>query len=321
MRCVKALTPERALLPNLRVLVVDGGSGDGSAAKLARGLAGRAYRAWVSFLPLEINGGYGWSNNQGILTLSRDEHPPEFIHILNPDAEVTKGAVASLVRELQEHSRCGAAGSQLLNPDGRNAASAFRFPSGGREFINAAQSQRLGRMMGIGSTVFETPASAEVDWVTGASVMFRSAALRETGLFDDGFFLYFEEVELMHRMKERGWSIRHVPDSRVVHAEGSSTGLGGATIRPLPDYWYRSRLRYFARTGGSMSPTLANLAWMAGRGVALAKSVAGIRKRPAAQRIGDMLRTGSWPRRKDRHGSISEWGDAPGRPPAWMARS
>ena len=64
--------------------------------------------------------------------------------------------------------------------------------------------------------------------------MARSATLRETGLFDDGFFLYFDEVELMHRMKARGWVIRHVPDSRVIHAEGSSSGDMLPTAVPAP---------------------------------------------------------------------------------------
>ena len=77
--------------------------------------------------------------------------------------------------------------------------------------------------------------------------MLRAEALRETGLFDDGFFLYYEEVELMHRLHGAGWTIRHVPQSRVVHIEGASTGVGAATVEePLPAYWYQSRRRYFA---------------------------------------------------------------------------
>src|SRR5258708_8560018 len=92
MRCVAALKAERALLPCLRVIVVDGGSDDGSAIELASGLAQDDYSDWVSFVPLAINGGFGWANNQAILMLAREDGPPEFIHLLNPDAEITAGA-------------------------------------------------------------------------------------------------------------------------------------------------------------------------------------------------------------------------------------
>ena len=190
MRCVAALRSERELLPRLRAIVVDGGSADRSAEELANALAAPEYEKWVTFLPLSINGGFGWANNQAILGLSREVSPPEFIHLVNPDAEIEGGAVARLVEELQTNERCGAAGSQLLTEAGIPAGSAFRFPSAAREFIGAAQSAKLARLLGIAPTVVW--AGREVDWVTGASVMFRSAALRETGLFDDGFFLYFE---------------------------------------------------------------------------------------------------------------------------------
>ena len=153
--------------------------------------------------------------------------------MLNPDTEVEKGAVVELVRELQAHPRCGAAGSQLLSTDGSAAASAFPFPSKGHEFVNASLSERMGRMFGVGARSLQPETSSEVGWVTGASVMFRSTALRETGLFDDGFFLYFEEVELMRRLHAHGWTVRHVPESRVMHIEGASTGLAERGCIPL----------------------------------------------------------------------------------------
>src|SRR5206468_12119595 len=116
------------------------------------------------------------------------------------------------------------------------AASAFRFPSAGRELTGAARSEKLGRVLGIAPLVIEAGHSVEVDWVTGASVLLRSEALRDVGLFDDGFFLYFEEVELMHRFHSNGWTVRHVPRSRVVHREGSATGLGSAAAQPFAQY-------------------------------------------------------------------------------------
>jgi hypothetical protein len=317
-RCLAALEREKRQLPKLRAVVVDGGSGDRSADELAKTVADPQFSEWVSFLPLAINGGYGWANNQAILGLAREPSPAEFIHILNPDAEVGEGAVMRLAEEMQAQPRCGAAGSQLLSPDGRAVPSAFRFPSIGRELVAAAGSEALGRLLGIASTVVKVNESAEVDWVSGASVMLRSETLRDAGLFDDGFFLYFEEVELMHRMKSKGWSVRHVPESRVVHIEGASAG--GPAARAQPRTWYESRRRYFALTRGRMSLVAANLARLAGRVAGFAKDMVRPSDGGHATRIGDLLRSGFWPRTGDQRSSVPAWGDPPGKPPAWMER-
>jgi GT2 family glycosyltransferase len=304
----------------LTAIVVDGGSGDDSATELAAAIDTPDYRDWVSFLPLAVNGGFGWANNQAILTLARRSEPPEFIHLLNPDTEVREGAIANLVEELRQHPRCGAAGSQLISLDGAKAASAFRFPSSGREFVGGARSEVLGRLFGIGSTVVSTLTSTEVDWVTGASVMFRARALQESGLFDDGFFLYFEEVELMHRLHEKGWTVRHVPSSRVSHVEGASTGLGaGSGVRSLPGYWYESRQRFFARVGGPRAVLAANISSIAGHAVSALKRFGGSRTAMGPASVRGIVRCGLLARRKDLSASVAQWGDAPGRPPAWMS--
>jgi GT2 family glycosyltransferase len=316
-RCIAAVAKEREKLPLLRAVIVDGGSGDGSAAELAEALAHPDYADWVEFLPLPINGGFGWANNQAILTLARQSQSPEFVHVLNPDTEVMAGAIGALIEDLQANPRCGAAGSMLIGSDGKPAASAFRFPSPGREFVSASQSEFLGRLFGIAPIVVDTKQSATVDWVTGASVMFRADALRDAGLFDDGFFLYFEEVELMRRLHATGWSVRHEPASCVFHVEGAATGLGSA--RPLPGYWYQSRRRYYALTGGVAATGAANLAWAAGRLVAMIKKTLGRFRNRSGAHFADLLRFGLWPRREDRLPSAVAWGDPPGKPPAWMA--
>lgn len=318
MRCMASLSRERASLPSLRAVVVDGGSGDRSAAMLGEALKAPDYSGWASLLPLETNGGYGWANNQAMLTLALEPSPPDFIHVLNPDTEVELGAVVALASELVANPRCGAVGSQLLGTDGKPVASAFRFPSFGREFAGAAQSDAVRRALGIKRIVVSPAEGPEVDWVTGASVMFRADALRDTGLFDDGFFLYFEEVELMHRLRARGWSVRHVPASRVVHVEGAATGVGaGAVERPFPPYWYRSRRRYFELTGGGAALVAANLASLGGQAIAGIKR--GVGRTPANKslRTRDFLRLAFWPSGSARP-SVPRLGDAPGKPPAWM---
>jgi N-acetylglucosaminyl-diphospho-decaprenol L-rhamnosyltransferase len=320
LRSLASLRAERARLPNLRAVVADGGSADGSAERLTQGIKANDFAEWVTLLPLDINGGFGWASNQVILTLSRSQRPPDFIHLLNPDTEVCGGSVVSLVDELQRNPKCAVAGSQLFDAEGRAAASAFRFPTAGRELVNAAQSPKLGQLLGIAPLVIRDGKAAEVDWVTGASFMMKADALREAGLFDDGFFLYFEEVELMHRLRAKGWTVRHVPQSRVIHLEGAATGLGASPSRRfLPRYWYESRRRYFSLTGGNLALIEANLGWCLGRMARFGKVLLRSRSTSEGFRFGDLVRFGFRPARFDQTPSVPIWGEAPGKFPAWMS--
>src|SRR5206468_10482532 len=94
--------------------------------------------------------------------------PPEFIYLLNPDAEVTRGAIEPLIRELLAHPRCAAAASQLLTTAKQPVPSAFRFPSPGRELVSAAGSEVLGKLLRIPPIVVDAGASVDVDCGTGA---------------------------------------------------------------------------------------------------------------------------------------------------------
>ena len=111
--------------------------------------------------------------------------------------------------------------------------------------------------------------------------MFRSSALRQSGLFDEGFFLYHEELELMWRLRRAGWTIAFEPRSRVRHIGGVATGMGSQNSADLieprsPAYWYRSRSRYFALTRGRPVAALAFMAWLLGYGVWFARRSLGM---------------------------------------------
>jgi N-acetylglucosaminyl-diphospho-decaprenol L-rhamnosyltransferase len=265
-KCIAALAAERAGGVSLTAILADGCSGDDSVSRLKKYLRKSCHDSWVELLPLDFNGGFGWANNQGILHyVSKAGRVPDYIYLLNPDAEVAPGAVTALLQRLRNTPEAAAAGSQLYEPGGTKAASAFRFPALRREFAKGAHVHALERLLGLEPLVVDLTAAAPVDWVTGASVLFRSAALAQTGLFDDGFFLYYEEVELMQRLQRVGWQIWSEPESRVAHIGGAATGVHDVeTPKPMPLYWFQSRLYYFARTGGMAEAAAANIAWFAG---------------------------------------------------------
>jgi hypothetical protein len=154
--------------------------------------------------------------------------------------------------------------------------------------------------------------------------MFRAEALREVGLFDEGIFLYHEEIELMWRLRRAGWTIASEPLSRVRHVGGASTGVhnrksAGTTSPRKPPYWYRSRSRLFALTRGRKVALLAYFAWLIGyvvwagrRGTGLAKGA-----KPVSHQFRDHL-SFARPRRNDAIPAAPAWNDKARRVPTWM---
>lgn len=321
--CLEALAADRQLLSGLKAVVVDNASGDDSAALLSAAVQSPSLRDWVEFLPLPVNGGFGWGNNQAILHTMGSGEPPEAFFLLNPDTRIESGALGALAFCLQQHTDVGAVGSQLLNPDGTLSGSAFRFPTVAREFIRGLGIGVVGKMLGIAPVLVPYGVRRPVDWVTGASLLLRTKALEECGLFDTGFFLYFEEVELMHRLAKHGWHSCHCPESRVMHIAGVSTGVieGKADgARVPPDYLFESRRRYFALTSGRSAAFLANLAWLFGD--ALSRILFVVRRKRSSASVPEersaLIRLGLRARAVDCDPAFARMSDQPGKLPTWM---
>lgn len=323
LACLEHLSRERGKTPSLKAVVVDNASGDGSEEILATRLLDAPYADWVQFIPLTINGGFGWGNNQAILRLLAETTPPDAIFLLNPDAMVEPGALAALVEDLQRRPDAGAIGSQLVNLDGSLSGSAFRFPTIPREFIRGLGIAAFGRALGIKPILVPLGERGPIDWATGASVLVRTEALRDAGLFDSGFFLYFEEVELMHRFAKHGWKSYHCPESRVVHVAGASTGVVDGQLKATrvpPDYIFHSRHRYFALTRGKLGAWFADIAWLTGDLCArIARLIWSKRSFPdrAAEREA-LFRIGLGASGRDSVPATTKPEDPPGEPPYWM---
>jgi GT2 family glycosyltransferase len=164
----------------------------------------------------------------------------------------------------------------------------------------------------------------EVDWATGASVMLRLTALREVGLFDEGFFLYHEEIELMWRLRKAEWAIATEPRSRVRHVGGGSTGVHDRgtndSAKPQkPPYWYRSRSRYFGLTRGRATVLLAYFAWILGYSLWKIRRLVNLapNARPVAHEMRDHL-LHAFPRRDDVFPAVMPATGTAREKPMWM---
>ncbi len=250
---VKAATGAAREMAGLdgEVVIVDNDSQDGSYEHF---LAIAAERGWAEEGRIRVertghNGGFGAGNNHAIRAGLSGGQKPDYVYLMNPDAVPEAGAIRALVDYMEQHPKVGAAGSLILTPDGTPAYGAFRFPSILREFEDAARTKMLSRLFDRHHARLPVALERrEVDWVSGSSVMFRQATLDAVGLFDETFFLYFEETDLCLRIKRAGWEIWSLPESRVTHIGGVATGM--ARWDRVPAYWFDSRFHYFRKNYG-----------------------------------------------------------------------
>jgi GT2 family glycosyltransferase len=264
--CLRSLTPEVATLPGTRVVVVDNASGDGSAEHLAAAIASHGFGAWVTLLALPQNRGFAAGNNAALRHLRAGPAAPRWYLLLNPDTIVHPGALTALVARGDGGPKVGVVGSRLEHPDGTPQVSTFRFHGLANQLDGALSLGVVSRLLSRWALVVPVPdAARRVDWVSGASLLVRAEVLDAVGLLDEGYFLYYEEVDLCLRAARAGWECHYEPASRVVHLVGRSTGVDPSrAVRRLPGYVLDSRRRYFVKNHGRAYAIAADLLWIAG---------------------------------------------------------
>lgn len=246
------------------VTLVDNDSGDGSLEKMQ---AEAEARGWLTDGRLAIvasghNGGFGAGNNYGIRRgAPQGGARADLVYLLNSDAIPQPGAIRVLIDYLAAHPQAGIACSRIRGMDGEPHHTAFRFPSTAGEFEAAIKTGPVSKLLRNRIVAMPQPLeSLRVDWSAGASMMMRMDMLDQIGLFDEGFFLYFEETDLCRRAADAGWQTHYVYDSEIAHIGSASTGM--KRWARVPDYWYDSRRRYFEKhhgRAGALMATLANL--------------------------------------------------------------
>lgn len=322
-QCVASLERERTTNLGLRAVVVEGGSDDGSAEAIAAFIAARGWGDWVQLVALDVNGGFGFGNNRGVAALAG--RMPDHVFFLNPDAELVEGSLEKLVALMEAEPQCGVAGANIVTEQGEKTSCAFENPTILRELCRAMHWGGAFRLLCQSSGHIHSNAPVRAGWVSGAAMMMRTRALAEAGLFDDGFFLYFEEGELMHRLARHGWQIWHHPQALVRHIGSAATGIykGGALRRQrLPRYWFESRRRYFVRTRGPLFATAVALATVAGESFhALTSFVLRRSKRSPRHYLVDLLHFTLIPRRRDFQPSIPALDGPVHAIPAWARRT
>jgi GT2 family glycosyltransferase len=241
---------ESANPDNVEIIVVDNSSSDGSLAAV------RETYPIVMTIANPANVGFGVACNQAI----RASTAP-FILLLNSDATITPQSFQALLDVMSTNAHCGAAGCRIVDaagleiPNTRNFLTPFNQAFEQAGIIDSMNWKYLRR------TSQPTPdgnqRDCSVDWIDGACLMLRRAALDEVGLFDEDFFMYSEDEDLCFRLREHGWTICYAATGSARHHGAASTTQNKFDML---SHFYASQMLFLSKHRGASSVFLYRVA-------------------------------------------------------------
>lgn len=196
----------------LQTIVVDNNSSDGSKEMVLQEFP------WVELVVNKDNLGYAGGNNCGIKKSSGD-----YVFILNNDTELDKNFLQPLVAILEKDPNVGCVQPKLLyasDHDLLNAVGSYFTSTGFLYHYGYRKNSNLKRY-NVSLTIYSAK---------GAAMLIRKSALDKVGLFDEDFFIFFEETDLCHRLWLAGYEVVYEPDSVIYHHEAVDTS------RQMNDY-------------------------------------------------------------------------------------
>lgn len=231
-------------------IVVDNASHDGSVEML------RSEFPNVTCVASEVNTGFGAGANLGF-KVSKGE----YVMVLNPDIAIFRGAIERMVQWLDQHPAVGLVGPRLINPDGTVQQSCYRFPS---FWIPVLRRTPLGRfpngrelLRAYLMSDWDHNNNREVGWILGACLLLRRSLAEKIGLFDERFFLYFEDVDFCRRVWQSGLSVYYLAEAELVHyhqrLSAENPGIAGLFSYPTRVH-ISSWMKYMAKYFGSPKP-------------------------------------------------------------------
>lgn len=220
-RCLESIEKNPPSM-SYHTYVVDNASSDGSAEFVQK------KHPDTVLIKNKKNLGFSRANNMVI-----KDTDSEFILLLNSDCEVYEGSIDDMMDFARKDGSIGIIGPKIVNSDGSIQLSCRRFPSlivAGIHtiFSSIFPNNRFSLHYKMADRDRKKP--FEVDWVSGSAMMIRRKALDDTGILDEKYFMYVEDIDLCYQMHQRGWKVFYYPHAKVLHHIGGSSR--GRQVRP-----------------------------------------------------------------------------------------
>lgn len=208
--CVQSLTHNKGDI-DLDIWIVDNHSNDDSIGRT------RKIFPRINYLINTENIGFTKANNQVLREIKN-----EYILILNPDTKILPGTLSYMMKFMEDNPTVGAATCRVELANGSLDWSSHRgFPTPLASFFYYFLGD--GRFYHLNDRDMKN--IHEVDGITGAFFLTRKSVLNKVGLFDEDYFMYAEDLDLCYRIKKSGYKIMFVPQMKIIHYKGISSGI------------------------------------------------------------------------------------------------
>jgi len=252
--CLKSVDKLRIGKFDLRVVVVDNGSSDDSCENIRNFQLSNS-----NFHLIENNQNLGYAGGNNVGMRYALESGADWVMVLNNDTEVDHDLVVQLIEAAERDGKVGVLTPKIYFARGSEFhKSKYKKSELGNVIWSAGGEMDWNNVFGKNRGVDEVDSGKydfeeEVEFATGACVFLRATALDEVGLFDERYFAYFEDADLVMRMRRAGWKIVYVPKAKLWHKVSRSSGIGSK----LNDYFIIRNRLYFGMKYATMRTKFA----------------------------------------------------------------
>jgi len=242
--CLDSIIKHEKNYTKYEFIIVDNNSDDPGLPQLAKNFP------FAKIINADKNGGFAYGNNIGISRAGGD-----YIFLLNPDTYLTDNSIEKLYERIRKDKSTGIIGPMLLFPDGSNQS--YYLPKSyftlWRLFCERFYLYRIFKRFPLFNSYYRTymdySNETAVEQVSGAALLFRKEILKETGLLDENYFMYFEESDFCLQAARHNIKQLYYPGSRIIHKGGLDSESGWERSSS----WFTESFKYYFKKNYSFA--------------------------------------------------------------------
>ena len=242
--CIESIYQSEILLDQIEIIIIDNASKDSSITQLQKYINSNIKNAKIEIILNDSNLGFSKSINIGL-----DNSSGEYICILNPDTYIKKNCFNQLKKYMDDNLSISAITPKIINSDGSIQISCRRSLP---KIVNS-----MYKMVGIDKLFpknkyisnynllyLDEEEINEVEVISGAFMFLRSEIVKKVGYFDELFFLYAEDIDYCHRIKNNNNKITYYPLAEAIHYKGKSAD--SVPFKAIYE-WHSSMIKYYTK--------------------------------------------------------------------------